>query len=305
MYEAVRAEHFQDLFCRPELLAFARQVITEGYVEAAPGHEKAMRGLMQQAFAILEAASGDERRFQQAAAALVRDVFRKQDPQFWFNQVYSHYKQEIKPQRRFDNLQPWLWGERVLDLGCGDGLTSLALSRHGYRTALTDVLDYRAESARQLPFAPMPDPRLIPYPDGSADSAMLLAMLHHVAARDLLPLLAELRRVSRRVIVEEDSFAPPADLPRWGNQSEDLLAAFTALPVEDQLRYLMFVDTFANAITQGLPQMHMPFNFKPVGEWQELFAGQGFVVRNTLMLGFQNGFFNRSCHVWFVLDRAE
>lgn len=305
MYEAVRAEHFQDLFCKPELLAFARLVITEGYVEAAPGHENAMRALLQQAFAALEACQGDERQFQAATDALVRDVYCKQDPQFWFNQVYNRYKQEIKPQRRFKNLQPWLSGERVLDLGCGDGLTSLILSQHAYRPILADVLDYRAEAARRLPFAPMPEPQAIPYPDGSADTAILLAVLHHVAASDLTPLLAELRRVSRRVIVEEDCYAPPGDLPRFGAQSQALLDLFMALPVEDQLRYLMFVDYFANAITQGLSQMPMPFNFKTVGEWQELFAGQGFVVRNTLMMGFQTGFFNRSCHVWFILDSVE
>jgi hypothetical protein len=46
----------------------------------------------------------------------------------------------------------------------------------------------------------------------------------------------------------------------------------------------------------------MPFNFRTVGEWHELFANRGFDVQGTRVMGFQKGFFNRSCHVWFLLE---
>jgi hypothetical protein len=133
-----------------------------------------------------------------------------------------------------------------------------------------------------------------------------MAVLHHVAPAHLCPLLAELRRVARRVIVEEDCYAVPDDLDDLAEAlaRDAHLREFVALPVEDQLRSLMFVDYFANAITQGLGQMDMPFEFKTVREWQSLFAAQGFRVQKTLILGFQKGNFNRSCHVWFVLDAA-
>jgi hypothetical protein len=74
------------------------------------------------------------------------------------------------------------------------------------------------------------------------------------------------------------------------------------LAPQDQLRFLMFIDYFANAITQGLPQMSMPFDFRAVEEWWAIFEAQGFRVQETLVMGFQKGNFNRSCHVWFVLD---
>jgi hypothetical protein len=51
--------------------------------------------------------------------------------------------------------------------------------------------------------------------------------------------------------------------------------------------------------------MNMPFEFKTVKEWHERFTAQGFSVHKTLLLGFQPGHFNRSCHVWFILDRKD
>jgi len=150
----------------------------------------------------------------------------------------------------------------------------------------------------------MTDPRRIPYPGQHFDTGLVIAVLHHVAAGDLLPLLGELRRACGRVIVEEDTYLLPPAGPETALalQRDPMLREFAALSPEDQLHYLMFIDYFSNAITQGLPQMDMPFNFKPVGEWQAVFAAQGWRVSQTLIMGFQPHYFNRSCHVWFVLD---
>jgi SAM-dependent methyltransferase len=307
MYEAIKAERFSDLLSNPQVFNFSRRTITESYVACAPGHEEEMRVLLERAFALLVAARGDERRLQKSVALLIDEVFRKADPDFWFNRLYLHYKQEFKPRKRFRQLRPWLQGKRVLDLGCGSGRLSLQLAQGGFEPALTDVLDYRAPEARHLPFARMEQPLRIPYADGAFDSAVVMAVLHHVAPQNLALLLQELRRVTRRVIVEEDSFELPADLEGLGGRlaQDAQLRAFVALPPEDQLRYTMFLDYFANAITQGLPQMETPFDFKTVREWQRLFAEQGFTVRQTLLQGFQRGHFNRTCHVWFVLDVEE
>ena len=64
----------------------------------------------------------------------------------------------------------------------------------------------------------------------------------------------------------------------------------------------MFIDTFSNVIAQGLSQMDIPFNFKTVAEWQALFQDHGWQVTRSLPMGFQANQFNRSCHIWFVLD---
>ncbi len=304
MYDGVKSERFQDLFAHLQVLTFARRVITESYIECAPGQEAAMRALLDRAFDMLIAAQDDDVAFRSAVDALLTDVFKKQDPTFWFNRLYRHYKRHIKPQRRFRKLQPWFTGQRVLDLGCGNGMLSLIMAQHGYQVALTDVLDYRDETAPALTFRPMTDPVMVPYPDEVFDTTLVLAVLHHVERGNLEPLLTELRRRSRRVIVEEDSYHVPQGLAGLPEAliRDAYLREFVELAPQDQLRFLMFIDYFANAITQGLPQMNMPFDFRTVEEWWAIFEAQGFCVQETLVMGFQKGNFNRSCHVWFVLD---
>jgi SAM-dependent methyltransferase len=305
--DQIKTESFQTLFRNAPVVAFAAKVITQSYVECAPGEEAAMRDLLGRTFAALAGASGDEGAFQAALTRVSAEIFRKPEPDFWFNRRYRGYKQDFKPADRFRQLREWLAGQTVLDLGCGNGLTSAIVRQHGYQPYLTDVLDYRDPLARDLPFAPMPGPHHLPFPGQHFDTGLVFAVLHHVAAADLLPLLGELRRACGRVIVEEDTYELHLTQPETAAalQRDAMLREYAALPAADQLRYLMFVDYFANAITQGLPQMDMPFNFKPVGEWQTLFTAQGFRVQETLIKGFQPHYFNRSCHVWFILDAAS
>jgi SAM-dependent methyltransferase len=302
--KSVKTESFQTLCHNPSLLGFAQRVITQSYVECAPGQEDAMRDLLGQAFAALSSASHNAEAFRAALLRVSTEIFRKPEPEFWFNGLYRRYKQEFKPADRFRQLRDLLVGKTVLDLGCGNGLTSAIVQQHGYQPYLTDVLDYRDPQAQDLPFAPMTNPRAIPYPGQRFDTGLVFAVLHHVAAADLLLLLGGLRRACGRVIVEEDTYQLPTGGAETAAalQRDVMLREFAGLSLDDQVRYLMFIDYFANAITQGLPQMDMPFNFKPVAQWQALFEAQGWHVSQTLVKGFQPHYFNRSCHVWFVLD---
>lgn len=305
MHADVTTERFQDLVNHPVVFNFARRIITTGYLDCAAGYEGEMRSLLDEAFSRLSAAGPDPAGFQSAVAGLREQVFRKSDPDFWFNRLYKEYKRGYKPRRRAENLRPWLRGATLLDLGCGDGLTSLALEQAGFQPYLTDVLDYRDPAARGLPFRPMGAAgQAIPYPELHFDSGILLAVLHHVPEPDLRPLLGDLRRSVGRLIVEEDSYLVPPDLPGLEDilRQDPHLRDFLALSPEDQFRYLMFMDYFANAITLGIPEMDMPFNFRSVGEWVRLFTELGFAVVKVQVMGFQRGFFNRTCHVWFILD---
>jgi SAM-dependent methyltransferase len=304
VFDDVRKEAFRDLVQRPNILAFNRQVILQSYLECAGSQADEMQSLLESTFQLLLESAADPHRFDRAMSFIHFEIFRKEDPDFWFNRLYKHYKRFLKPRYRFDKLHAWLAGTRLLDFGCGDGLLSRLIQDNGYQVSMCDVLDYRDEQALGLPFRRMTDSWSIPFPDQSFDTALLMAVLHHVETNDLLPLLTDLRRVTHRLIVEEDTFDLPPDLDGLPEalSRDDHLRDFIGLSVEDQLRNLMFIDTFANVIAQGLAQMDIPYNFKPVGEWLALFRAQGWQVVQTLPMGFQANQFNRSCHVWFVLD---
>jgi SAM-dependent methyltransferase len=304
MSAIVRNERFQDLVANERVFPLFERLVVESYVECAPGDEAAMRALVERALRMLREASGGARAdFESTCRALVEDVFRKGDPEFWFNRVYKHYKREIKPRRRFEHLSGLLLDNRVLDVGCGDGLLSVLLAAHGYRPLLADVLDWRDEQARHLPFALMPSPTKLPFSGGAADTAMTFAVLHHIDAPNLSLLLNELKRTSRRVIIEEDTYDLP-DLPAFREviARDAQLQAFMALSVDDQLRYTMLLDYFSNAISQGIPEMNFPFEFRSYQGWIDVFEAYGFRVVDTRLLGFQKGNFNRTCHVWYVLE---
>jgi len=258
-----------------------------------------MRIMMTVAFNLLSDSAGDPSHFSVALDLLINETFGPNGQFPWFRSVYTHYKRQIKPPYRYTQLGPHLQGQAVLDYGCGNGLTALILSQSGFRVQLADVLDYRDPAARQLPFTNLNAEAHLPFADQAFDTTLVFAVLHHVKPDDLLSLLNELRRVSRRLIVEEDSYGIPARQPV---PSDIRLAEYRALPLEVQRQVLMFIDYFGNILNQGLGDMDMPFNFKPVPEWQALFADQGFTLTKIIVPGFQRGLFNQSCHVWFVLD---
>lgn len=293
------AETFRRLCCNPAVLDFASATLTEAYCTAAPDHEQPMRALMDAAFALLRTTAADPARFATALHTLSNDWFAPGGSQPWFKAVYLDYKQCIKPPVRYARLGPHLRGQAVLDFGCGNGLTALILAQNGWQVQLADVLDYRSPAARGLPFTPLGAETHLPSPDNAFDTALVFAVLHHVQPAALLPLVGELRRVSRRVIVEEDSYGIPPGQPV---PADARLAAFMALPLETQRQVIMLIDYFGNILNQGIGEMDMPFGFRPVGEWQALFAAQGFTVTQTIVQGFQRGLFNQTCHVWFVLD---
>lgn len=301
MRQSTQNESFQQLFHCQSVLEFAGKVITKSYVECASGYEREMSEILERTFSVLTASCSDHQDFQNALALVNADIFQKSNADFWFNRIYSHYKRERKPADRFRKLKEWLSGKTVLDVGCGNGLTSYILNQNGYEVCLTDVLDYRDVNAVTLPFQPMENPHVIPFPGRHFDTGLVFAVLHHVELSDLPGLLDGLHQMCSRIIVEEDCCEVPDEMVRTSIQ-DSMMQEFSALSKEDQLRSLKFIDYFANAIAQGIPQMDMPFNFKSVDEWQQLFLAHGFNIAHTVLKGFQAGYFNRTCHVWFILD---
>jgi SAM-dependent methyltransferase len=133
-------------------------------------------------------------------------------------------------------------GERLLDIGSGPVYVGAALRGQGWVVAALDVVDgsYTGGIRPRLY-----DGSTIPFPDDSFDEALLCTVLH--LARDPLRLLAEARRVARRLTVVEDLYAGEA-----------------------QRRWTMFVDSLTNLEFRGHPHGN-----RTDGQWRSLFGRLG------------------------------
>ncbi len=120
--------------------------------------------------------------------------------------TYSTIAAEIEAHQRelLAYTRPF-FGKTNLDIGCGNGITSFILQRElGISPTLCDVTDIRAAEARAFPFYRIDSGRL-PFPDQSFDSAYLQYVLHHLPTEPAVEkLLAEARRVARRIIIVEE-----------------------------------------------------------------------------------------------------
>lgn len=88
---------------------------------------------------------------------------------------------------------------RVLDVGCGAGYVSGELARWpGLDVQAVDIVDCR--EVKSFPFELFDGIRL-PFPAGSFDLVLLSFVLHHVPDERKIPLLHEVMRVSRDIVV--------------------------------------------------------------------------------------------------------
>ncbi|MEM1127684.1 MAG: class I SAM-dependent methyltransferase [Bacteroidota bacterium] len=111
--------------------------------------------------------------------------------------------------RHLRALLPPLAGQRVLDLGAGEGYVGEALARYGAHVLLADVLDM---NRTRLPHLRLPGDGL-PFPDRSFEVVVLYFVLHHT--EDPEAVLAEARRVcSGQVVVVESVYTTETER-RW------------------------------------------------------------------------------------------
>jgi SAM-dependent methyltransferase len=242
----------------------------------------------------------------EVTSALLENTFRKADSSFWFNRVYHQYKTQTKPETDFHQLQKLLPGRKVLDYGCGSGYLAARLAKGGYQVFTTDVLDYRYEEARRLPFVQMASATDIPYPDNSVDVALVQAVLHHIDPDSLPMVIRRLGKIAKYALIKEDTYGVPDHGEGWAEslKSQPLLRTFVGMPLEVQQQVLVLIDFFANAIAQGIPEMNMPFEFKTVAEWRQVLLRNGFTVNKSVIVGFEPGRMHKSCHVWLLCERA-
>lgn len=107
-------------------------------------------------------------------------------------------------------------GEHILDVGAGTCEVAAALRQLGHKVVPVDVRDLSCvEGLDPLVY----DGARLPFGANSFEVALLVNVLHHV--REPIPLLREITRVARRIVIHEDIFHTPAQ--RWLTELMDSL----------------------------------------------------------------------------------
>jgi len=134
-----------------------------------------------------------------------------------------------------DYLTP---GERVLDIGCGNGIVSqILIDKLGVNLLGTDIDQYLK---KEIPFKLMNRDSILPFKDQEFDYALFNDVLHHTTK--IRELIKEAKRVSGKVLIFE---MEPGNLNK-------------------------FVDKTFNWFHR--PQMKVPLNFLTKEEWAGLLS---------------------------------
>lgn len=138
--------------------------------------------------------------------------------------------------------------EKILDIGCGNGLVSLYLQKKGFDITALDVAD--------LAYSPkikvmVYNGENIPFADNQFDVALLLTVLHHTDSPEKV--LKEAARVAKKILIIEDIYENP---------------------FQQYLTYIM--DTFVN-----FGFSNMTYQNKSDKAWRQLFAEMSLQVENV------------------------
>lgn len=141
--------------------------------------------------------------------------------------MYFPEAQELEEFKKHqDNLLPYTSryiGEKNLEIGCGNGITSLIHKRElGISPTLCDVVDIQHPLAQSLPFELIKGEEL-PFDDGEFESSYIQYVLHHLSTREeVVSLLKEAFRVSKRVIIVEEIQGEKTELERAKRFDEEI-----------------------------------------------------------------------------------
>ena len=190
-----------------------------------------------------------------------------------------------------EEIAPFLQGDSLLDIGCGNGLIANLLKDRFTKILLTDVVKY-VPAAFNLPFRRYTEGQPLPTADDSFDTVLLLTVLHHSTnPRELLK-LAWGAAQKRLIIIESVIGVHQITSP--------LKYELVDMPDEDQIAFAAFVDWFYNRVLHD--NVPVPYNFTTPERWQSIFVQNNMRLAQTIHLG-QDIDIGPEYHILFVLEK--
>ncbi|MGK7393069.1 MAG: class I SAM-dependent methyltransferase [Candidatus Cyclobacteriaceae bacterium M3_2C_046] len=279
--------------------------------------------LVNQTFKRLNAASHNPSKLFPVLHQLSR-LHQPQDAIWWkdFDLAYENYKHHNKLKIRYQQLKPHLWGNSLADIGCGGGDLVHYLKKNHYDFKICagiDLMDWRTPALKdQIDFQQLDFSQPHQTSPTQYDTVTCIAVLHHVGNDDqsrsiFLQNIKSALTVAGRLIIEEDVLLPQEEIIRNEDykrqiehckQHQALFPDFLAMDQGDQKDVLILIDFLANALATGVPQMPFPAGFLSLNQWKALLRKNGFSIKDVVIKGFSRGLFNRSSHVFFILQKA-
>jgi len=160
--------------------------------------------------------------------------------------------------RSFEKVKDYIVGEKILDLGAGNGLLALEINKQlDKEVVLVDVVDYNYSDLPLILYNPEDK---IPLADEEVDTTILYTVLHH--ASDPEHLLEEVTRVTKKRLIIMEGYIEEDDI-RMTNS---------------------FFDWFYNRVI-GDEDINVPLNFLKVKGWGKILKSYGFDMIETIYVG--------------------
>ena len=177
---------------------------------------------------------------------------------------------------RFEKVKQYIVGNKILDLGAGNGLLALEIKKQlDKEVILVDIVDYNYTDLPLILYNPEDK---LPLADEEVDTTILYTVLHH--ASDPNHLLEEATRVTRQRLVIKEAYIE-----------------------EDEIRITnSFVDWFYNRVI-GDEDINVPLNFLKVEAWKQLLKSHGFEVIETNYIGIDEPAVPEQ-HVFIIAERT-
>lgn len=177
--------------------------------------------------------------------------------------------------RNYELIKDFIKGDKILDLGGGDGLLALEIKeRLEKEVILVDIIDYNFTEIPLILYDPEGE---IPLDNSEADTTILFTVLHH--SNDPKHLLEEAARITKKRLIIIEAYA-----------DEEHITISNS-----------FFDWFYNRVI-GDEDINVPLNFLKIKGWELLLKSLGYVINKTENLGFSEPLIPEQ-HVLIIADK--